>query len=280
MLQEYIIPENRRRYHTELPVSSFGRFFGLGTSHKLQDLEVCLRLGDEREYGVDRINGKEYRTPFPHVMLKTPDLVHSFCSTGERTVRFFHYPATCRMVLERYGMSFSPPIWPIVYTNTLRKLFDEADFCADCLHAAGVPERIDAIFWRILLELFLFRENMERKPDFNERKIREAASYLQSRCTEEIHLPDLIASLGMSRRSFYFYWRKFYSQSPAQFLLAQKIRQAKFLLDNTDFSVSRIAEELSFCSAIYFVRMFRKFTETTPLGYRKRFSRGETAEKS
>ena len=274
MLQEHVIPEKIRHYRTELPVSSYGLFYGKGTSHKISDLEICIRLGDESESAVDRINGKTCVTPFPHVILKTPDLLHSFCSTGDRTVRFFHYPAECRMVLERCGMDFSCPIWPIVYTETLQRLFGEADSYASSLHVAGVPERIDAIFWRILLELFLFRESMAREPDFNERKIREAASYLHSHCTEKNNLSNVIASVGMSRRSFYFYWRKFYSQSPAQFLLTLRIRQAKFLLDNTDHSISRIAEELSFCNPIYFIRAFRKRTGETPQHYRRRVRSG------
>lgn len=271
MLQEYVIPEELRRYHTELPVRSYGTFSGKGTSHKIDDLEICIRLGDKSEYAVDRIDGKEWITPFPHVMLKTPDLVHSFCSTGDRMVRFFHYPPECRMVLERYGMSFSPRIWPISCTEKLRALFDEVDSYASSLHLPGMPERLDSIFWRILLELFLSRQTIEQKPDFNERKIRKAASYLQSHCTETINLSEWIASCGMSRRSFYFYWRKFYSLSPAQFILSQRIQQAKFLLANTDLSISRIADQIGFCNAIYFVRMFRKCSGMTPLAYRKRF---------
>ena len=148
MLQEYVIPEELRRYHTELPVRSYGTFSGKGTSHKIDDLEICIRLGDESEYAVDRIDGKEWITPFPHVMLKTPDLVHSFCSTGDRMVRFFHYPPECRMVLERYGMSFSPRIWPISCTEKLRALFDEVDSYASSLHLPGMPERLDSILCR------------------------------------------------------------------------------------------------------------------------------------
>lgn len=174
------------------------------------------------------------------------------------------------MVLERYGMDFSLPIWPIVYSGNIERLFAEAENYVSSLHTAGVPERIDAIFLRIMVELFLCRENVARKPDFNEKKIREAASYLHSHCAEKIDMPRLIASCGMSRRAFYLHWRRFYSQSPAQFVLAQRIQQAKFLLKNTDHSVSRIAEELSFCNSIYFIRAFRKSTGETPLMYRKK----------
>lgn len=271
MLQEYEIPEEVRRFHTELPVLSYGHFRGKAIGcGKYWDLEVCIRLGDENEYGVDYINGKEYRTPFPHVVLKSPGLAHSFCSVGEREVCFFHYPAESVMVLERYGMDFSLPIWPIVYSGNIERLFAEAESYVSSLHTAGVPERIDAIFLRIMVELFLCRENVARKPDFNEKKIREAASYLHSHCAEKIDMPRLIASCGMSRRAFYLHWRRFYSQSPAQFVLAQRIQQAKFLLKNTDHSVSRIAEELSFCNSIYFIRAFRKSTGETPLMYRKK----------
>jgi transcriptional regulator, AraC family len=271
MLQEYEIPEEVRRFHTELPVLSYGHFRGKAIGcGKYWDLEVCIRLGDENEYGVDYINGKEYRTPFPHVVLKSPGLAHSFRSVGEREVCFFHYPAESVMVLERYGMDFSLPIWPIVYSGNIERLFAEAENYVSSLHTAGVPERIDAIFLRIMVELFLCRENVARKPDFNEKKIREAASYLHSHCAEKIDMPRLIASCGMSRRAFYLHWRRFYSQSPAQFVLAQRIQQAKFLLKNTDHSVSRIAEELSFCNSIYFIRAFRKSTGETPLMYRKK----------
>ena len=266
----YVVPENLRRIHTDFPVLRYGRCEGPVASRNLEysQLEICVRLSDTEKYAVDIINGREYRTPFPHVILKRPGYRYWYRSSGQRVVRYFYYPRESIPIMERYGMDFSTLIWPIVRTHNLDMLLEESDRHAEQLHTLGTPEQVDAVFWRILLELYLCRDSMAHVPDFNEKKIRMAASYLCSHCLEKIDLPQLIASCGMSRRSFYLHWRRFYSLSPSQFILHQKILYAKHLLRTTDDPVFVIAEKLSF-SGIYFIRAFRKVTGCTPFRYRK-----------
>ncbi len=272
-LQQYCVPDNVRHFRTELPVIHYGSSSGEGreNSRRYTNLQVCIRLGDECEYAIDVIDGVEYRTPFPHVILKHPGLCHSYRSKGVRDGRFFCLPAGSEAVLERYGMSLRPLLWPIEFNRTLSELFAEADRCAEHLHVAGVPEKIDLIFWQILMELFRFRAAAEKRQKHHEKKIRDIASYLHLHFARKIDLTRLAAAHGMSRQAFYLHWRNYYSASPAQFILNQRIERAKFLLQSTDMPVAEIAVELQFCNSIYFVRAFRREVGQTPLRYRREF---------
>ncbi len=269
--QEYRVPDDVRHFRTELPVTSYGRCYTEVRQdfRNYTDLEVCVRLGDGDEYGIDIIDGVEHRTRFPHVILKHPGMQHRFRSKGVRDVRFFHYPAGSEAVLERYGMKFQPLIWPIEFNRTVSELWAEADRCAEHLYAEGVPEKIDNLFWLMMMELFRFRAAAESRQEYNEKKIRDIASYLHSHCSRKIDLARLAAAHGMSRRAFYLHWRDYYSVTPAQFILNQRIERAKFLLQSSDLPVAEIAVELQFCNSIYFIRAFRREVGQTPLRYRR-----------
>ncbi len=271
IFQKYRVPDDVRHFRTDLPILSYGRFSGETRQgfRNYVDLSVCIRLGDEGEYGVDVIDGVEYRTRFPHVVLKHPGMRHRFRSKGVREVRFFNFPAGSEAVLERYGMSLRPLIWPIEFNRTVSELFAEADRCIEHLYVTGVPEKVDVIFWLLLMELFRFRTAAEKRQEHHEKKIRDIASYLHSHFDRKIDLARLAAAHGMSRQTFYFHWRDYYSVSPAQFILNQRIERAKFLLQSTDLPVAEIAVELQFCNSISYIRAFRREVGQTPLRYRR-----------
>ena len=63
-------------------------------------------------------------------------------------------------------------------------------------------------------------------------------------------------------------FKKETGQSVADYLHAQKMQEAKYLLRSTDYTLADIAEFLNYASQSYFTKIFRQFTGQTPQQYR------------
>ncbi len=57
--------------------------------------------------------------------------------------------------------------------------------------------------------------------------------------------------------------------SPIHYLISRRIEESRYLLQETDMSLSQISQILGFSSASYFSQSFRRATGTSPMSYRK-----------
>ena len=80
----------------------------------------------------------------------------------------------------------------------------------------------------------------------------------------------LIAEHGLSRRSFFRYWKKFYNKTPAQLVLDLKMKEARRMLGQCMLSIADIAMELGFIDSAYFICTFRRYYGITPLQFRRK----------
>jgi AraC-like DNA-binding protein len=79
-----------------------------------------------------------------------------------------------------------------------------------------------------------------------------------------------LASLGRSYDHQARLFKAAYGATPLQYVNTRRMERAKSLLRETRLPVARIAEGLGFGDVVYFNRLFRKHTGTTPGGYRSR----------
>lgn len=93
----------------------------------------------------------------------------------------------------------------------------------------------------------------------------------------EDHLGDALTLAGLARQSEMSertLGRRFREQTgttPLQWLLRARVRRAQFLLESTDHTVERIADQAGFGSPTAFRERFKRVTGTTPGGYRAAF---------
>ena len=65
-------------------------------------------------------------------------------------------------------------------------------------------------------------------------------------------------------------FRKEFNTSPISYLISRRIQESRFLLAETDHSLSQIAQILGFSSSSYFSQSFRRLEGMSPMEYRKR----------
>jgi transcriptional regulator GlxA family with amidase domain len=58
-------------------------------------------------------------------------------------------------------------------------------------------------------------------------------------------------------------------KTPVDYINGIRINRAMQLLVDSEMSVSEISDEIGFCNANYFNKIFKQYVRLTPLAYRK-----------
>lgn len=86
---------------------------------------------------------------------------------------------------------------------------------------------------------------------------------------------DLAAHARMSRRNFTRRFAEATGTTPARWVLARRLDEARRLLETTTWPIARIAEACGFRSAVTFRQNFVGTYATTPTSYRQRFAHSQ-----
>ena len=100
----------------------------------------------------------------------------------------------------------------------------------------------------------------------------EVANYVQHHLSEAITAEQIAKELYLSRP---YLSRKFIEEtgeSLTDFILKEKIQEAKRLLRYSDKPLSAISSYLGFSSQSHFSRVFKKYTACTPGDYREKYA--------
>ncbi len=80
---------------------------------------------------------------------------------------------------------------------------------------------------------------------------------------------ELARKTGVSESQFQRLYKSRFGVSPIADVIAARIEYAKYLLTSSDYTVSRISEELNYKSDIQFIQQFKSVMKITPSNYRK-----------
>lgn len=116
---------------------------------------------------------------------------------------------------------------------------------------------------------------------FIERPNQDAASLVDSleptrrwaaeRLDQPLDVAAMAAHAGVSPRTFARRFREETGTTPLQWLLAQRVHEARRLLEETDLSVDAVAWRAGFGTGTSLRDHFRRITATTPTAYRRSF---------
>lgn len=109
--------------------------------------------------------------------------------------------------------------------------------------------------------------HIHQHPSYS-KSIQSCIDYIEMHLTDDLSVQRLAQRTGYAE---YYLTRKFReetNQSLKDFICSSRVRYAQLLLETTDLPISRIAQQLHFCSSGYFSSHFRKETGMTPKEYR------------
>jgi AraC-like DNA-binding protein len=94
--------------------------------------------------------------------------------------------------------------------------------------------------------------------------------FIRQNYTSKITNPVLKAEFNYHPNYLAKCMLKVYGLTPIDYLLQYRIEQAKKLLIQTDWSISRIADEVGFSNPAYFSSVFTNKQGTAPANFRKK----------
>lgn len=86
---------------------------------------------------------------------------------------------------------------------------------------------------------------------------------------EPLTLEQLSKEAHMNKYYLSHAFKREYGVSPINYLISRRIEESKYLLAETDLSMSQIAQILGFSSLSYFSQVFRKTQAISPMEFRK-----------
>ncbi|MDA3926083.1 MAG: AraC family transcriptional regulator [Kiritimatiellae bacterium] len=100
-------------------------------------------------------------------------------------------------------------------------------------------------------------------------KISDARERIIEKAFESVDFRILAADLGLSYSVFRRMFKKEIGHTPLAYQINIRISRARVLLEQTDLSVSEIAQQVGFANVFYFSKMFSKRVGQTATGYRR-----------
>ena len=93
--------------------------------------------------------------------------------------------------------------------------------------------------------------------------------YIDLHFKESLTLEQLAEDAHMNKYYLSHAFKREYGTSPINYMITRRIEESKYLLAETDLSMSQIAQLLGFSSLSYFSQVFRRTQATTPMEYRQ-----------
>ena len=93
--------------------------------------------------------------------------------------------------------------------------------------------------------------------------------YIDLHFKEALTLEQLAEDAHMNKYYLSHAFKREYGTSPINYMITRRIEESKYLLAETDLSMSQIAQLLGFSSLSYFSQVFRRTQAVSPMEYRQ-----------
>ncbi len=272
-MKNYIIDlcDVQRQFSAVFPLKRIGYLYSLENRvHTFTDkLEFCIRCSSSAKIAIDIIDGKEHRTPFPHIIVKRPGVNHSYSFNQPRDAVYFQYSPEHESQMVAAKLITDPSIWEFTITPEISVKLQNIKTLLESSQKKYVADHLDLAALNIIELLIEQKNSIINKTDPHEEDIRKIASYFNLNFKEDINLEKLLSEFGFAKRSFFRYWKKYYKSTPAEYIKDLKIKYACSLLLETTIPVWQITEELNFKNVYYLCKIFKDKFGITPQEFRK-----------
>ena len=192
---------------------------------------------------------------------------------------------------ERYLIYTTPQLFSeiIAHNPPLKKIFDtqlfnlsSESFSEALSYISRINEELErndiysqSIVRNILADLLMFilRNNDTSKLVINkgDLRIQSAIDYILEHYSEHITLADCAKIACMHYNTFSTAFRNTTAICFKDFLTKIRIEKSRELLENTDYSITKISELVGFSTSTHFSSSFRSLKNMSPKDYRKQY---------
>ena len=98
--------------------------------------------------------------------------------------------------------------------------------------------------------------------------VRKSIEYISANYSYPITVEDIAAYVGLSRSHLFRSFELVLQQSPKEYLTDFRMKQACYLLEHSNLSITAIANSVGFDNGLYFSKTFHKKKGASPKAYR------------
>jgi AraC family transcriptional regulator len=95
-------------------------------------------------------------------------------------------------------------------------------------------------------------------------QLQQSIDYIHSHLDRELSLEQIAAVINISPTYFASLFKHATGISPHQYVIRQRVKQARSLLLKTDLAIADIALQVGFSSQSHLTQQFKRFTGMTP----------------
>jgi len=115
--------------------------------------------------------------------------------------------------------------------------------------------------------------SIKKNEDFQNilgKTVQKACLIIRDNLSANMNIEQLAMDLNINYSVFRKAFKKYTGLSPMQYHTSLRMKQALYLLANSNQSIKEISFSLGFCSVFYFSKLFKEKTGTTPGVYRRK----------
>ncbi|MBD2247391.1 AraC family transcriptional regulator [Nostoc sp. FACHB-888] len=95
-------------------------------------------------------------------------------------------------------------------------------------------------------------------------QLQQAVDYIHAHLNRDLSLAELASVVNISPTYFASLFKQVMGISPHQYVIQQRVQQAKLMLSKTDLAIAQIALQVGFSSQSHLTQQFKRITGMTP----------------
>ncbi len=129
---------------------------------------------------------------------------------------------------------------------------------------------IQSLFYHIWFTLIENTAKVRRakKQNRNLSVLKDMIVFIQGNYAKRVYLEDIARAGNISKNTALVLFRKYLHDTPINYLIAYRLKQAVSLLKQSEHSITEIAYDVGFEGASYFAETFRKKYNCSPSEFR------------
>jgi AraC family transcriptional regulator, arabinose operon regulatory protein len=239
---------------------------------RTQGVDQAIFIYCVRGAGWCELNGTRHAVRTGEVLVLPPETPHVYGAGDLKpwTIHWFHAQGTLiQKYLAELNVSLDRPVvflgedpqWMALFEEVLGAL-EHGYTQQQLLHASHALAHLLAITIRHR------HESWREQPDAPQ-KIAQTIAYMKQHLNQALQLDALAALATLSRSRYTALFKEQTGFAPIDYFNRLRMHSACQLLDTSDLSVKDIATSLGYEDPLYFSRVFRLVTETSPTEYRR-----------
>lgn len=256
--------------------------FNMGNKHWHDECEIQYILEGKRHFFIDNQN---YQVPTGYVSIIDAKQIHR--TTSDKEV--YHERILLLIEKEKFAdvsLFFGIDLNDFFQKNTgileipeNDRLYIEKMMSDIACEINGKEDGYQNIVQLRVVEFFTYLIRLKAKGMRREkaaggiegsRIVYEVIEYIKENCKQAKSLEEISKKFYIDKYYLSRIFKKNTGYTVNEFINIQKIRKAQKLLEDTDFSIARVAALSGYDNITYFTKIFKKYIESTPLIYRKK----------